>query len=243
MTALAEAAAQTIEKHNTAVITEISSTPAINGADDEDETPAAHVAVESPNADESDERRLSIKSNDRKHSVVSVSTTISTRTESISPRPVPGAHSEDGVDVDMAARLLRLGDVPFVRGLLLLAEMSSEGHLMTPEYSAKCVEIARDHSDFVMGFIAQRSLNSAPEDNFLTMTPGCQLPPPGAEGQKLGDGLGQQYNTPRKLVLEQGCDVIIVGRGILKAEDRVQTTLRYKEEGWNAYLERIRNKA
>lgn len=243
MKALAEAALQTIEKHNTAVITEISSTPAINGVDEEDEDPAAHAAVESPNADESDERRLSIKSNDRKHSVVSVSTTISTRTESISPRPVPGAHSEDGVDVDMAARLLRLGDVPFLRGLLLLAEMSSEGHLMTPEYSAKCVEIARDHSDFVMGFIAQRSLNSAPEDNFLTMTPGCQLAPPGAEGQKLGDGLGQQYNTPRKLVFEQGCDVIIVGRGIIKAEDRVQTALRYKEEGWNAYLERVRNKA
>jgi len=135
--------------------------------------------------------------------------------------------------------LARLGEVPFLRALLLLAEMSSEGHLMTPEYSKKCVEIARENQEFVMGFIAQRSLNTEKDDNFLTMTPGCQLPPPGDEGKKLGDGLGQQYNTPRKLIYDQGCDIIIVGRGILKAQDRRETTRRYKEAGWAAYLERI----
>jgi uridine monophosphate synthetase len=241
VTALAQAATQTIEKYNTAVHTEISSNPALN--DDEDEESHADIAIESPQEDGTDERRLSIKSNDknndRKHSVVSISTTISTRTESISPRPEPNFHPDEALGGDVAARLLRLGELPFLRSLLLLAEMSSEGHLLTPEYSRKCVEIARQNSDFVMGFIAQRSLNTEPGDNFLTMTPGCQLPPPDAEGKKLGDGLGQQYNTPRKLIYEQGCDVIIVGRGILNAQDKLATTIRYKEEGWKAYQERI----
>ena len=110
---------------------------------------------------------------------------------------------------------------------------------MTPEYSQKCVEIARDNRDFVMGFIAQRSLNVEPEDNFITMTPGCQLPPPGQDGEKLGDKLGQQYNTPRKLILDQGCDVIIVGRGIVRAANPAAEAARYQAEGWNAYEERV----
>lgn len=243
VTALAQAAAQTIEKYNTAVHTEISSNPGLQSLDEEDEDGEQNdIAIESPEPVENDERRLSIKSNDRadrKHSVVSISTTISTRTESISPRPEPDFHPDEILGGDMTAKLLRLGEIPFLRSLLLLAEMSSEGHLMTPEYSRKCVEIARQNSEFVMGFIAQRSLNTEKGDNFLTMTPGCQLPPPGEEGKKLGDGLGQQYNTPRKLIFEQGCDVIIVGRGILKAEDKVATTIRYKEVGWNAYQERV----
>jgi uridine monophosphate synthetase len=118
--------------------------------------------------------------------------------------------------------------------------MSSEGNLLTGAYTEKCVEIAREHKDFVIGFIAQRSLNEEEKDNFLTMTPGVSLPPPGREGERMGDGLGQQYNTPRKIVLEQGADVIIVGRGILGAEDRATEAERYRKEAWAAYEERTR---
>lgn len=148
----------------------------------------------------------------------------------------------DMFKLDKAGLLARLGEPPFLRSLLLLAEMSSEGHLFTPEYSQRCVEIARQNQEFVMGFIAQRSLNTEPDDNFLTMTPGCQLPPPGQEGKKLGDGLGQQYNSPRRLIFEQGCDVIIVGRGIVNSTDRVAEAERYRMEGWSAYEERIGTK-
>lgn len=174
--------------------------------------------------------------------MVSVTTSISMRTESISPRPEPDANGNDIFNLDTATELLRLGEVPFLRSLLLLAEMSSEGHLMTPEYQKKTVDIARSRSDFVMGFIAQRSLNTEPEDNFITMTPGCQLPPPGQEGKKLGDGLGQQYNTPHKLIHDQGCDVIIVGRGIVRAQDRKTEAERYRKAAWSAYEERIGRK-
>lgn len=249
MTALEKAAEATIAKYNTAVHTEISASPRtqqVNGVDDDDDDDDEthdESAIESPLEFESEERRLSIKAMDRKHSVVSVTTTLSMRTESISPRPEPNAPGEDVLNLDKATELLRLGEVPFLRSLLLLAEMSSEGHLMTPEYQRKTVEIARKHPDFVMGFIAQRSLNSEPEDNFITMTPGCQLPPPGQEDKKMGDGLGQQYNTPRKLIFEQGCDVIIVGRGIVGASDRKTEAERYKKAAWHAYEERVSKKA
>ncbi|KAF2469771.1 orotidine-5'-phosphate decarboxylase [Lindgomyces ingoldianus] len=258
VTALHQAATQTIQKYNTTVHTEISASPPPsiangddgdnnnnhNGGDDDgddnDDQVDNEVAVESPPEMEgADDRRLSIKPMDRKHSVVSISTTISTRTESISPRPQPDFHPDEVFALDTPTLLSRLGEPPFLRSLLLLAEMSSAGHLLTPEYSRKCVDIARQNREFVMGFIAQRSLNTEPEDNFLTMTPGCQLPPPGQEGKKLGDGLGQQYNTPKSLIYDKGCDVIIVGRGIVNAPNRRAEAARYRSEGWKAYEERI----
>ena len=245
VTALEKAAESTIAKYNTGVYTEISSAPyqaKLNGADEDDEddvVPPMDGALESPMLMDDGERRLSIKPTDRKQSVVSVSTTISTRTESISPRPEALNACGEALDVDSVKQLVRLGEPPFLRSLLLLAEMSSAGHLMTPEYRQASVDIARSHREFVMGFIAQRTLNTEPDDNFITMTPGCQLPPPGQEGAKLGDSLGQQYNTPRKLIFESGCDIIIVGRGIVRASDRFAEAQRYRQAGWEAYEERI----
>jgi uridine monophosphate synthetase len=251
VTALHKAADATIAKYNTGVHTDIySDAPRRKpGSEDDDEddddefdqhTERNSVAVVTPpiNGDDED-KRLGIKPLDRKQSVVSIGTSISQRTESISPRPDPTFHPDEVFSIDRIAMLARLGEAPFLRSLLLLAEMSSEGHLMTPEYQQKTLEIARNNRDFVMGFIAQRSLNTEPDDNFLTMTPGCQLPPAGQEGQKLGDALGQQYNTPRKLIFEQGCDIIIVGRGIVRSSDRAFEAARYRAEGWRAYEERV----
>ncbi|XP_014558983.1 hypothetical protein COCVIDRAFT_35786 [Bipolaris victoriae FI3] len=247
VTALEKAAETTIAKYNTSVNTEISATRQVNGAGDDedddefdDDMKNPDFTIESPIEMEGEERRLSIRAPDRKQSVVSVTTSISMRTESISPRPEPNDNGEDVFNLDTATELIRLGPPPFLRSLLLLAEMSSEGHLMTPEYQKTTVQIARSHRDFVMGFIAQRSLNSEPEDNFITMTPGCQLPPPGQEGKKLGDALGQQYNTPHKLIYDQGCDIIIVGRGIVRAQDRKSEAERYRKAAWAAYEERVR---
>ncbi|PVH96680.1 orotidine-5'-phosphate decarboxylase [Periconia macrospinosa] len=251
VTALHKAADAAIAKYNTGVYTTISADPRprkTNGVkgineeedyDDDDEDENNEVALSTPPANEEwEEKKLPTKSKDRKQSVVSVSTTISLRHESISPRPDADFHPDEAFNVKEAI-LARLGQVPFLRQLLLLAEMSSEGHLMTPEYQRQTVEIARANRQFVMGFIAQRSLNTEPEDQFITMTPGCKLPPPGQEGQKLGDALGQQYNTPRKLILEQGCDVIIVGRGIVRAQNRPAEAERYRLEGWKAYVDRV----
>jgi len=116
--------------------------------------------------------------------------------------------------------------LPKGRGLLLLAEMSSKGNLATGEYTKKTIEMAKDNKDFVIGFIAMRKL--CDEDFFLTMTPGVQL----VVGK---DKLGQQYNTPEKVIGEQKSDIIIVGRGIYEAVDPVAEAKKYREASWRAY--------
>ncbi|KAI6819264.1 hypothetical protein KC340_g13866 [Hortaea werneckii] len=240
ITALSEAAQKAIAAHNTSVSTDISASPAISLVDsaqddestagDDDDGPAEQSEVEEE--DDDDDRKS------RKHSVVSVSTTISTKTEAISPQPslrpsfTRNSSSEDGEE-SAAAQLAELGPPPFHRALLLLAQMSSAGNLFTPEYTQACVDNARQNKEFVMGFIAQRGLNEKEDDNFITMTPGVQL-------SAGGDAMGQQYNTPRKVVGEGGTDIIIVGRGVLKAEDRQKAALEYRKQGWIAYEERIR---
>lgn len=171
-----------------------------------------------------------------------MSTTISTKTETISPQPAPlrpslsreaTEESEEEAEEDVAAQLAELGPPPFFRSLLLLAQMSSAGNLLTPEYTQQCVHHARQNKDFVMGFIAQQSLNKEAGDNFITMTPGVQL----AAG---GDALGQQYNTPETVVTEKGADIIIVGRGVLQADDRRKAAMEYRKQGWEAYTQRLK---
>jgi uridine monophosphate synthetase len=131
---------------------------------------------------------------------------------------------------------------PSEKGVLLLAQMSSAGNFLDDAYTAACVGIARQNKNFVIGFIAQENLNSEPVDAFITMTPGCSLPPseslddsefvPGAE-----DALGQQYNTPRSII-EKGNDIIIVGRGICNAQDPASKAEQYRKAAWEAYVGR-----
>ncbi|KAJ6539463.1 Orotidine 5'-phosphate decarboxylase [Mycena capillaripes] len=135
--------------------------------------------------------------------------------------------------------------LPLGRGLLLLAEMSTKGSLASGSYTEAAVQMARAHRDFVVGFIAQRRMDGVgagpdetnTEEDFLILTPGVGL-------DVKGDGMGQQYRTPREVVLESGCDVIIVGRGIYGkdpslVDNIVAQAKRYKEEGWAAYLTRM----
>ncbi|KAI9817549.1 MAG: orotidine 5'-phosphate decarboxylase [Pycnora praestabilis] len=222
--ALKEAAATSIAKFNQSVETEISAG-----------TPRSSTeSGRSDAGEEFGEGYLGEYDGRRKGSIVAA-TTIETRTEMVrSPDIAP--MGEGDAEGEREEALEALGEVPWCRGLLLLAQMSSEENLLTETYTEKCVEMARKHTDFVLGFIAQRSLNKLPEDDFLTFTPGVSLP---AEGRKMGDSLGQQYNTPRKVVLEEGCDIIIVGRGIITATDRPAEAERYRKEAWTAYEERI----
>lgn len=124
--------------------------------------------------------------------------------------------------------------------------MSSQGTLAQGEYTKQAVAMARAHRDFVIGFIAMKRLEdqeptahpNPQEDDFLILTPGVGL-------DTKGDGMGQQYKTPREVVLERGCDVIIVGRGIYGKGEGADSEVikteaeRYRAEGWRAYEERI----
>ena len=138
--------------------------------------------------------------------------------------------------------------VPLGRVLLLLAEMSTKGSLATGSYTEDAVRMARANKNFVIGFIAQRRMDNVgvsageptEEDDFLILTPGVGL-------DSRGDSMGQQYRTPKEVIVDSGCDVIIVGRGIYGKGNNldiqaVQTQAeRYRTEGWNAYQERIKS--
>lgn len=179
----------------------------------------------------------------RTNSSVTAVTTISQTYEPSPPVLARSFSSGDG-DIEPGDReqaLQALGPPPHVRGLLLLAEMSSEGNLMTPAYTSACLSAARAHPDFVLGFICQHSLNQKPTDAFLNITPGVSLPPEGEEDNESnkGDGLGQRWRTPAEVVGKEGADVVIVGRGILGASDRRREAERYRKEAWGAYERRI----
>lgn len=143
---------------------------------------------------------------------------------------ITNAHTVPGEGIITGLREVGL---PLGRGLLLLAEMSSKGALTKGSYTTESVEMARRNQDFVFGFIAQHKMNEKDDEDFVVMAPGVGL-------DVKGDGLGQQYRTPYQVIVESGCDVIIVGRGIYGNPDQIEfQAKRYKEAGWNAYLERV----
>lgn len=115
---------------------------------------------------------------------------------------------------------------PRDRGLLLLAQMSSRGNLIDQRYLDATVAMAREHHDFVMGFISQGKVCDTP--TFLHFTPGIRLEP----GQ---DGLGQQWNTPQTAIETMGTDVIIVNRGVTQSKNPKEAAQRYREAGWESY--------
>jgi len=140
----------------------------------------------------------------------------------INAHPLPGPGIVQG-----------LKNVGKVKGqaCVLVAEMSSEAHLCSKEYIQKTVEIANRNKDFVIGFICQSYLTADPE--MVHMIPGVRL-------EEGSDGLGQKYITPKD-AFTSGADIVIIGRGILKAENRVKKAKQYQEISYNAYCEGAEN--
>ena len=87
---------------------------------------------------------------------------------------------------------------------------------------------AHTYSDIVAGLIAQRPPKRSP---WLQWTPGIQQ-------NSSGDHLGQQYRTPTDAIVQGGSDLLIVGRGILHAQDPIAAAKSYQEEAWEALMTR-----
>ena len=125
------------------------------------------------------------------------------------------------------------------RGILILAEMTSEGSLAVGEYTRASVEIAKKYKDHVLGFVATRQLSGGAgsdhaetEEDFVIFTTGIST-------SSKGDSLGQQYQSP-KSAMDRGADFLIVGRGIYSGPDPVASAKAYREAGWAAYLSRLK---
>ena len=121
-------------------------------------------------------------------------------------------------------------------GVLLLAQMSSRGNLLSPNYTSTVVEAGRVHPG-VFGFIGNgsnansvRELRTMVGDEKMIWTPGVNL--------ATGDGeMGQRYGDPYEAVMA-GSDCIIVGSGIHGASDPAVAAAAYAELSWKALLER-----
>lgn len=117
------------------------------------------------------------------------------------------------------------------RGILLLAQLSNAGNLVTQEYTESCCLLAERYPDLVVGLICQKKLMS---DAYLHLTPGVNL-------NKLGDKNDQQYNTPDRVIGLKESDLMIVGRGIYQKVNPLDAARQYKMAGWLAYQTRIRS--
>lgn len=115
-------------------------------------------------------------------------------------------------------------------GLLLQAEMSTNGSLAIGDYTAATVTMAEAHDDFVIGFMTQRRLSDNPK--FLSFTSGVQF-------DHERDESDQHYRTPAQAIGKEENDIIIVGRGIYEAADPKKEAKKYREAGWRAYQERL----
>ena len=129
------------------------------------------------------------------------------------------------------------GDVGRKGGIFLLAQMSSRGNLLSPEYSDQVINLGIEKRNVVMGYIGNgsnpneiRNLRGKIGDSQMIWTPGVNL--------NVGDGeLGQRYGDPYDVVMA-GSDGIIVGSGIHKSDSPGILAKEYAEISWKALLER-----
>lgn len=110
----------------------------------------------------------------------------------------------------------------------------SQGNLITPDYTEATVKMAAKYPQLITGFVCQKR-TTFKDPGLIQLTPGVQL-----ESSK--DELGQVYNTPEKVVLENGADVIVVGRGIVAAKNPESQAVIYKETLWKCYIKRVSGK-
>jgi len=111
-------------------------------------------------------------------------------------------------------------------GALLIAELSSDGALTTEgEYTAKTVQMAKQCSAVVSGFVCQK--RCADEPQFLYWTPGVHF-------EQKTDGRGQQWRGVDEAIRRDGNDIVIVGRGITAATDPQSEAFRYQQAAWQA---------
>ena len=145
------------------------------------------------------------------------------------------SHSISGPDV-IDGIAASWDKVERIGGILLLAQMSSRGNLLSENYSNSTIQIGAA-SPHVLGYIGNGSsaeeiseLRNKIGQGKLIWTPGVNLS--AEEGV-----LGQRYGHPGEAIYS-GSDGIIVGSGIIHSENPVDAAKNYANASWNALMER-----
>ena len=128
------------------------------------------------------------------------------------------------------------GNVGRQGGVLLLAQMSSRGNLLTEGYSQSVVTKGVQ-SEGVLGFIGNGSrpkelsvLRQRVGEEKMIWTPGVNI--------AVGDGeMGQRYGGPYDAIIA-GSDCIIVGSGIHRADNPGEVAKQYAKLSWQGLLNR-----
>ncbi len=125
--------------------------------------------------------------------------------------------------VDALADTGKLDDT----ALIAIVGLSSSDTLTDQAYIQRAMEIVNDKKEYFSGIVAQNDLLGQ-EAGLLQFTPGINL-------TAKGDKHGQTYNSPDKAFKTKATDLLIVGRGIYKAENPIAAAQQYQKEGWTAY--------
>lgn len=123
-----------------------------------------------------------------------------------------------------------IGSNNYERGIFLLDSVSSENNLIDLSYMVKTEEMAENNRDIVSGLITQKRLTT----DMICATPGVSI-------TDNKDNMGQKYNSPEYVINNRGTDIIIVGRGIYCAENRVEAVKYYRDRGWDVYKKKLKN--
>ena len=115
------------------------------------------------------------------------------------------------------------------KGLLLIHDMSTQ-NLINDDYKNNVMDYTQQYRKDVVGLITQKRQDG--DDSILYFTPGINY-------DVQNDKKDQNYRDPEQAILKDNCDIIIVGRGIIQANDPKKTAEIYKFLGWNAYQKKI----
>lgn len=96
--------------------------------------------------------------------------------------------------------------------IIVIVEMSTDGHLMNKEYQKEVVKISENNNN-VIGVVSQHKVS----DKLLHFVPGISL-------NKNSDNLGQTYNKPED---KEFAEIYVVGRGIYLSNNPQEEIKKY----------------
>ncbi|UCG68270.1 MAG: orotidine-5'-phosphate decarboxylase [Thermoplasmata archaeon] len=126
------------------------------------------------------------------------------------------------------------------RGIIILAQMSSKGTLVTGNYTKKATNLGNEREYEVSGLIGAGNIPHDLKNLALTTRSGLIMITPGVHIHKKKGVIDQQYGSPNDAI-KAGSDAIIVGSGIYRAPDPEEEAEKYREIAWNAYEDRLKN--